>query len=115
NENLMNADPTNAQASMNYAISLRWTGDLLTKMGDTPGALLKYRRVLEILDGLSANQPENVLIRGRHSEMLITTADLLSSSGRMAEARSLTSRGLAEAKELAARPDATPDDLSQYA
>ena len=54
-------------------------------------------------------------MQGRLSEMLIATAGLLEKSGRMAEARSMTSRGLAVARELAGRPDATPDDLSQYA
>jgi hypothetical protein len=39
----------------------------------------------------------------------------LAEMGKVAEARAVTSRGLAIAKELAKREDATPDELSEYA
>lgn len=115
NEGLMNADPTNAQAGMSYAISLRWSGDLLNKLGDQSGALAKYRSVLQILERLSAAQQENVLVRGRRSDILIVMGGLLAKGGESAEAHRLTSRGLLIARELAGRPDAPPDDLSEYA
>jgi hypothetical protein len=111
----MNADPTNVQASMSYVISVRWSGDLLKLMGDRSGALTKYRIVLEILERLSVTQPANIMVRGRQSEMLILTVRLLAEKGALEQARATTSRGLAMARELASRPDATPDDLSQYA
>ena len=115
NEALMKADPANAQAQMSYAISLRWTGDLLSKMRDRSGAIARYRQVLAILDRLSAQQPDNVLVAGRRSEMMIVLARALEQSGEKAEARVTASHGLALARELARREDATPDDLSQVA
>jgi len=115
NESLVNADPTNAQASMNYIVTLRYIGDLLYKMRDRAGALAEYQKILGILERLSTAEPENVMVRNRFSEMLIATAGLLIEGKRLADARALTARGLAITRELASRPDATPDDLSQYA
>jgi serine/threonine protein kinase len=115
NESLMNVDPTNVQANMGYVISLRWTGDLLKLTGEAGGALVKYRRVLEILDRLSVTHPANVTVQERLSEMLIVTARLLAERGEIDESRAMTRRGLDMSRELANRPEATPDDLSQYA
>jgi non-specific serine/threonine protein kinase/serine/threonine-protein kinase len=115
NERIMRADPANVQARMGYVISVRWSGDLLKLIGDTDAALVKYRRVLEILETLAATQPANVTVRSRHAEMLIVAARLLAGQGELDEARRLTKRGLTLTRELASRPDVTPDDLSQYA
>jgi serine/threonine protein kinase len=115
NESLVNADPSNAQASMNYMVTLRYIGDLLYKTGDRAGALAEYEKILGILEKLSAAEPDNVMVRGRFAEMLIGTAELLIEGKRLADARALTTRGLAITRELASRADATPDDLGQYA
>ncbi|MBZ5656959.1 MAG: protein kinase [Acidobacteriia bacterium] len=115
NESLVNADPTNAQASMNYMVTLRYIGDLLYKTGGRAGALAEYEKILGILEKLSAAEPDNVMVRGRFAEMLIGTAGLLIEDKRLADARALTTRGLAVTRELASRADATPDDLAQYA
>jgi non-specific serine/threonine protein kinase/serine/threonine-protein kinase len=115
NESLVKADPTNAQASMNYVVTLRYIGDLSYKTGDRAGSLVEYQKILEILGRLSAAEPQNVMVRGRFAEMLIATSELLTENKRLADARALTARGLAITRELAGRPDATPDDLSQYA
>jgi len=115
NEALMRADPTNVQASMSYAISLRWAGDLLKATGDTPGALEKYRRVLDILERLAGRQPSSVTVQQRLAEMLVVTGRALAESGRTDESRRATARGLVLSRDLADRPETTPDDLSQYA
>ncbi len=115
NEGLMNADPANAQATMSYAISLRWSGDLLNKLGDRRGALAKHRSVLQLLEKLYAGQRENVLVRGRLSDILIVIGGLLARAGESKEAHRLTSRGLLIARELAALPDVPPDDLGEFA
>ena len=112
---LMNADPANVRARMSYAISLRWSGDLLATMGDTAGALRNYRAILQILESLAGAGGTDVTARSRYSEMLVQTGRLLARQGDLQEARSLTMRGLAIARELARRAEATPDDLSQYA
>src|SRR5262249_46293843 len=96
-------------------ISKRWSGDLLRKMGDISGALGEYRIVLGILEKLAATQPANITVRGRHAEMLIVTASLLAENGEAGDARRLTAPGLALTRDLANRPEVTPDDLSQYA
>jgi tetratricopeptide (TPR) repeat protein len=115
NESMMKADPNNYQASMAFAISLRWWGDLLNKMGERSAALIKYRSVLAILDRLATVDPRNVVVEGRQSEMLIRAADLLVEKGHPDESRTMALRGLAITRRLAARPEATPDELSQYA
>jgi tetratricopeptide (TPR) repeat protein len=115
NESLMNADPTNVQASMSYVISLRWAGDLQMLTGDASGALAKYRRVLEILGALAARQPANVTVQQRRAEMLIVAARILARQGSLDEARAMSARGLSMSRDLASRPETTPDDLSQYA
>ena len=114
-EELMRADPNNALASMNTVVSLRYLGDLLYKMNDQPGALAKYQRALEILDRLSAEEPDNVLAQGRDSVMRIFVGQTLAEMGRIGEARVVSARGLAIAKDLGKRKDATPDELSEYA
>ena len=114
-QELMRADPTNALASMNYVVSLRYLGDLLYKMNNRGGALSKYQQAVEILDRLAASEPDNVMVQGRDSVMRIFVGQTLAEIGKTAEARAVTSRGLAITKELAKREDATPDELSEYA
>jgi eukaryotic-like serine/threonine-protein kinase len=109
------ADPNNAQAKMNLAISLRDAGDLLYKMHDRVDAISNYREVAGILEQLSASQPNNVLVHSRYSEILVTLGGTLSEIGHASEAREITGRGLAITKELAAREEATADDLYTYA
>ncbi len=115
NEELLKADPNNAQANMNLAITLRYTGDLQAKRGDRIHALTNYKRVLHILEKLSNAEPNNVMSQTRYSEMLIFTADLLARNRDLDEARRLTSHSLAITRQLASREDATPDDLYTYA
>ena len=114
-EELMRADPSNALASMNTVVSLRYLGDLLYKMNDRAGALAKYQRAMEILDRLSTKDPDNVLVQGRDSVMHIFVGQTLAEMGRIGEARIVSARGLAIAKELGNREDTTPDELSEYA
>jgi len=114
-EDLMRADPSNALASMNTVVSLRYLGDLLYRMNDRAGALARYQRAVEILDRLSAAEPDNVMVQGRDSVMRIFVGQTMAEMGRIAEARTVTARGLAIAKELGKREDATPDELSEYA
>jgi hypothetical protein len=56
-----------------------------------------------------------VTVNERLAEMLIVTGRALAAHGEVGESRGLTARGLAMARELANRAEATPDDLSQYA
>ena len=111
----MRTDPNNAQAKMSYVVSHRYVGDLLYKMNDRAGAIANYRQSLEMLERLSASEPNNVLTKGRLSEMLIVLGQALAETGKPTEAHEMTSRGLSIAKELAAREDATPEELFDYA
>lgn len=115
NESLMNADPNNVKAGMALAITLRYTADLLSKTGERAGAIANYQRVLTILERLSTVQPGDVLVEGRRAEMLTYVADVLAHDGRLPDARKMTSSALAITRKLAAREDATPDELFDYA
>lgn len=75
-EDLLTADPTHAQASMEVVISSREMGDLLWDRGDRPGGLLRCRRATDIPGKLSAAEPENALVRGRYAEMLVIECQL---------------------------------------
>jgi tetratricopeptide (TPR) repeat protein len=112
---LLRADPNNAQAKMNLAVSLRYAGDLLYGMHDRPVAIARYREIADILHCLSASEPHNVLVRGRYSEILVVLGGTLAETGEAPEAHEATAQGLSIAKELAAREDATADELYAYA
>jgi tetratricopeptide (TPR) repeat protein len=114
-EGLTRADPSNTLASMNVVVSLRYLGDLLYRMGDRASALKQYQRAVDILDRLTAADLDNVMVQGRDSVMRIFVGQTLAEMGRTSEASTVTSRGLAIARELAKREDATPDELSEYA
>jgi eukaryotic-like serine/threonine-protein kinase len=115
NQALAIADPDNAQASANFALSLTTMADLLDKTGDEHTALNEYRHALAILERLSAAAPTNLFMRSQLADALVATGALLAHQGQVAEARTLTSRGVTIARELASRAAATPDELSQYA
>ena len=115
NRMLASADPDNAQASANFALSLTTLAELLQKTGNVTGALEQYHEVIAILDKLTSVTPTNLFMRGQLAETLIASGALLAQQGRAAEAKATTSRGLAMARELASRTDATPDELNRYA
>jgi len=89
--------------------------DLQSKTGDPAGALNEYRQANAILEKLSAAAPGNLFTRGALAESLVATGSLLARLGRVGEARTLTTRGMAIARELASLPAATPDELNRYA
>ena len=115
NQGLAAADPDNAQASANFALSLTTLADLLHRTGSGQAALDEYRRALAILEKLSAAAPTNLFMRSQLADALVATGMLLAHQGHVAEARTLTSRGVAIARDLANRATATPDELTQYA
>jgi tetratricopeptide (TPR) repeat protein len=115
NRDLATADPDNAQARANFAESLTTLADLLNKTGDSGGALEQYRQANAILEKLSAAAPGNLFMRGQLADSLVATGALLAALGHVAEARTLTTRGVAIAHELASLPAATPDELNRYA
>lgn len=115
NQALAGADPDNAQASANFALSLTTLAGLLDKSGDGRAALDQYRHALAILEKLAAGAPNNLFTRSQLADALVATGTLLTRQGHVAEARTLSSRGVAIARDLANRADATPDELSQYA
>ncbi|HYB32945.1 MAG TPA: protein kinase [Steroidobacteraceae bacterium] len=115
NRVLAAADPENAQASANLALSLTTMADLLNRTGSRGAALDAYRQAIAILEKLSAAAPANVFMRSQLADALVATGAVLAHQDSVAEARRLTSRGVAIARDLANRATATPDDLSQYA
>lgn len=114
-EALAAADPANRQARMDLAVSLRSTADLQDFQGERAGALRDYLRVIEIIEGLAREDPSNMQRRGQLGEMQLTVGGFLAESGQKAEARRLSSRGLATLRELADRAEATADELNRCA
>jgi len=114
-EDLLAADPSNAQARYDRAVALKSLGEMQQEGGDIAGALASYSGVLETVEALSEADPDNLLRRAQLSEMLLTIASLRTQSGESAEAHRLAAKGLAIARSLAERRDATPKELRQFA
>jgi len=112
---MMDADPNNSQARLDYIVNLKTRADLLAKRKQYAEALPLYREVLSILAPMTAAQPGNLMLRGRYSDMLLYVGDLLAKVRQPAEARRLYTEGLRFAKQLADRAGATPDDWKDYA
>ena len=100
---------------MDYAIVLKARGDLLYRGQDFRAALPLFREILGILGPMADAQPGNLMLRGRHAEMILYVGDLLAQLKQKPEARRLYSDGLRILKELADRPAATAQDVSTYA
>jgi len=115
NEALVSADPDNAKDAMSLAITLRYSGDLLSKMGSRAAAMANYQRVLGILDEQASKEPGNVLVEGRRAELMTFVAGLQARNGERGLARATTMKALAITRKLAARNDATADNLYDYA
>ena len=115
NRTLASADPDNAQAAANFALSLTTLADLLNKTGNRAASLDSYQQATKILEKQSAAAPANLFMRGELAETLVAAAAVLAELGRVAEARTSASHGLAIARDLASRPTATPDELNRYA
>jgi non-specific serine/threonine protein kinase/serine/threonine-protein kinase len=114
-EALVAADPANVQARMDLASAHKNAADLHNSLGEKAAALSRYRKVAELIEPLATAQPSNALLRARHSQVLLSIGDLLAGLGQSMEAQRLSARGLALAKQLADREDATAEDLSHYA
>jgi non-specific serine/threonine protein kinase/serine/threonine-protein kinase len=112
---LLLADEKNAQARLDYSVGLKTRADLLYKTGDHRGALELYRETLAWLQPLYQAEPNNPLLQGRYSEMLVNVGEVLAELHRENEARPLFLRGLAITKEMADHPGATADSVMQYA
>lgn len=114
-EDLMKADPTNVRASMDVAVVSREIADVLDEMKDKRGAIANYQKAGDILGKLSAADPDNIMARGRYAELLVMLGQEQAQAGESSAARPNTLRGLAITRELAERPDANADALSEYA
>jgi non-specific serine/threonine protein kinase/serine/threonine-protein kinase len=114
-QSMASADPSDVQASMQLVIVSREMGDLLWGMKNRSLALTHYKKATDTLAKLSAAEPDNVVARGRYAEMLVIYGQSLTQAGMKAEGRSATSSGLRITRELAERPDATADELGEYA
>jgi tetratricopeptide (TPR) repeat protein len=112
---VMAADPADRRARMGYMVILKSRADLLYKVGNHKEALPEYREVLELIRPMAEAQTDNTLLRGRYADILTTVGGLLAEMKEMGEAHRLYSQGLAIAKELADRSEATPDDVVYYA
>jgi non-specific serine/threonine protein kinase/serine/threonine-protein kinase len=115
-EAALKADPNNAKARASALITQKNLGDLYFHgMENMAQALKCYRRAAEMLEREYQSDPRNLVARQRLSETLTYVASALLGTGQKEEARRQAQRGLAMAKDLADLPNATSDNLYNYA
>ena len=112
----LQADPTNARARDTTIVTEKNLGDLYWyELRNKPEALKCYRRAAELLEVACQADPGNVAKRQRLSEILSDVASALVANGQREEARRQEQRGLAVARDLADRPNATEEQVYNYA
>ena len=112
----LRTDPNNIRARSASVVTEKNLGDLyyynLHKM---PEALKCYRQAADLLETQTRLDPSNVAAKQRFSEILTYVASAALGAGQTGEARAEAQRGLDMAKEIADRPNATADQVYNYA
>ncbi|MGA2184035.1 MAG: protein kinase [Bryobacteraceae bacterium] len=112
----LRADPTNSRARSASAVTQRNLGDLyFYNLHNMAEALNCYRRAAELLEAQAQADPGNVSCRQRLSEVLTYVASAMLATGQKEGARQPAQRGLAIARELADRPNATEAQVYNFA
>jgi non-specific serine/threonine protein kinase/serine/threonine-protein kinase len=112
----LQADSTNARARDTIIVTEKNLGNLYWyELRNKPEALKCYRRAAELLEVACQADPGNVAKRQRLSEILADVASALAANGQREEARRQAQRGLAVARDLADRPNATEEQVYNYA
>ena len=115
-EAALKADPNNEKARNNTMVTQVNLGMFyFNRMKEMPQALKCFRRAAELLEMECQADPDNISAHQRLSETLTWISSTLFAMGQKEEARRQTQRGLALAKQLADRPDATRDQEYNYA
>ena len=116
NEEELRADPSNSKARSDSIVTLRNLGSLdMYQLNRKEDAASCYRRAAELLEAACRDDPNNLASRKDLAVTLTFVASTLLATGHPAEARAQAVRGLAMAKELADRPNATHDLIYNYA
>jgi tetratricopeptide (TPR) repeat protein len=112
----LRADPTNSRARGASIVIQKNLGDLYYyNLHNMPEALNCYRRAADLLEAQVRADPANVASKQRLSEILTYVASTMLATGQKGEARGAAQRGLAIAKELADRPNATQEQVYNFA
>jgi tetratricopeptide (TPR) repeat protein/predicted Ser/Thr protein kinase len=110
------ADPTNTRARSASIVVEKNLGDLYYyNLHDMAEALKSYRRAADFLEAQARADPGNVSAKQRLSEILTDVASAMIATGQKGEARVQAQRGLAIARELADRPNATQEQVYNFA
>jgi len=112
----LKADPNNMRARSASVVTQKNLGDLYYyNLHNMPEALNCYRRAAELLETQTRLDPGNMSAKQRFSEILTYVASAALGAGQMGEARQEAERGLSIAKQIADRPEATADQVYNYA
>ncbi len=108
-------DPANSRAQFDLAVTLSDAGQAMETLGDTAGAMGSYARVADALERLLKTDPQNLTWQSHYAEILVRIGSLLVKTGQREEARRQTARGLAIARQLAAKADTPARELTRAA
>jgi non-specific serine/threonine protein kinase/serine/threonine-protein kinase len=112
----LRADPNNSRARSATAVTQKNLGDLYYyNLHNMAEALNCYRRTADLLEVQAQADPSNVSCRQRLSEVLTYVASAMLATGQKEGARQAAQRGLAIARELADRTDATAAQVYNFA
>jgi len=115
-ERTLQADPNNVRARTGIYITEKNIGDVYYyNLENMPAALTAYRRAADLLEVISAGDPENMINREHLSEILTCVASCLIATGKPEEAKREALRGLKMAKQVADHPGATQQQVYNYA
>ena len=110
------ADPNNMRARSASVVTQKNLGDLYYyNLHNMPEALSCYRQAADLLETQTRLDPGNMSAKQRFSEILTYVASAALGAGQAGEARQEAQRGLALAKEIADRADATAEQVYNYA
>jgi tetratricopeptide (TPR) repeat protein len=114
-EKLRAAQPDNNGFARNLAGVYAVMGATQTALGDTKSAIDSFKRSIETARSMLRLDPADARAKTTLAVSLLRVTPVLQQAGRLTEAKAAGAEGLTIFRRFADRPQATPDDLNNYA
>jgi tetratricopeptide (TPR) repeat protein len=114
-EKLRAAQPDNNVFARNLAGIYSVLGVSQTALGETRSAIESFQKSIGTVRGMIRLDPMDARPKTTLAVSLIRFTPVLQQAGRMVEAKAAAAEGLSIFRRFADRPQATPDDLNNYA
>jgi tetratricopeptide (TPR) repeat protein len=114
-QRLVSEQPNNNHLLRNLAGTYFFIARSKAALHDNEGALDNYQKVIDMVRGMIKVDPADARAKTTLAASLIQEAAVLMNLNRMGEAKTAGAEALAFFRSFADRPQATPDDLNNYA